>query len=102
VRELQAEIDDANANHDNARADRARVELDLLVDHLAAALGLGGKSRYQGGTAARARSAITHRIRATIRRLADVHPPLGRHLHAAVRTGLYCSYRPEIPTTWRT
>ena len=85
-----------------ARAERAPVELDVLVDHLAAALGLGGRARQQGGTAVRARSAITHRIRATIRRLGDVHPALGRHLDAAVRTGLYCSYRPEVPTTWRT
>ena len=28
------------------------------------------------------------------------HPDLGRHLRHAVRTGLYCCYDPESPTTW--
>src|SRR4029079_18788164 len=67
VRELQAEIDDADAAHDVGRSERARIELDALVDHLTAALGLGGTARQAGGTAGRARSAVTHRIRASIR-----------------------------------
>ena len=68
-----------------ARAERAQVELDAVVEHLAAALGLGGRSRSGAGTAERARSAVTQRIRATIRRLGDEHPELGRHLEASIR-----------------
>jgi predicted ATPase len=101
VRELQAEIDDADAAHDVGRSERARLELDALVDHLTAALGLAGKARQEGGTAARARSAVTHRIRASIRRIGELHPALGRHLDASVTTGTYCSYRPEHPVQWR-
>ena len=48
-----------------------------------------------------ARSAVTHRIRATIRQLEKVNPNLGRHLRHAINTGTYCSYRPERPTPWR-
>jgi len=101
VRELQAEIDDADAAHDVGRSERGRIELDTLVDHLAAALGLAGKARQEGGTAARARSAVTHRIRASIRRIGELHPALGRRLDASVTTGTYCSYRPEHPVQWR-
>ncbi len=100
VRELQAEIDEADDANDLGRADRARVELDALVDHLTAALGLGGRTRKQGGTAARARSAVTHRLRSTMRRIAEVHPTLGRHLQASVTTGIYCCYQPERPVPW--
>ncbi len=32
----------------------------------------------------------------------EVHPELGRHLDASVSTGVYCRYRPEHPTGWRT
>ena len=53
-----------------------------------------------GGTVERARSAVTHRIRAAIRQLDKVNPNLGRHLRHAINTGTYCSYRPEHPTTW--
>lgn len=101
VRELQGEIDEADRHHDLARAERARVELDALVDELAAALGLGGRARTTAGSSAeRARSTVTQRVRSTIRRLEEVHPALGRHLRASVRTGAFCAYSPESPTTW--
>ena len=64
IRDLQEDIDAAEADHDYSRADRARLEMDALVDHLTAALGLGGRARRcRGGSAERARSAVTQRIR---------------------------------------
>jgi hypothetical protein len=100
VRDLQQEVDDAAAHHDSARAERARAELDALVDHLVAALGLGGRSRRAGGAAERARSTVTQRIRASVRRIDAVHPRLSRHLRSSLRTGAYCCYAPESPTRW--
>jgi hypothetical protein len=100
--ELQGDIEEAEAGNDIGRAERAQAELDLLLEHLAAALGLGGRARLGVGTAERARSAVTHRLRSTIRRIGREHPDLGRHLEASVRTGVYCSYRPERPTSWVT
>ncbi len=101
ILELQEEIDEAEVNNDLARAYKSQVELDALIDHLTAALGVGNKTRSAGGTTERARSAVTHRIRATIRQLEKVNPNLGRHLRHAINTGTYCSYRPEQPTAWR-
>ena len=101
ILELQEEIDEAEQHHDLARTYKRQVELDALIDHLTAALGVGHKTRTGGGTTERARSAVTHRIRATIRQLEKVHPSLGRHLRHATSTGTYCSYRPEQPTSWR-
>ena len=83
------------------RAYKSQVELDAIIDHLTAALGVGNKTRSAGGTTERARSAVTHRIRATIRQVEKVNPNLGRHLRHAINTGTYCSYRPERPTAWR-
>lgn len=100
VRDLQAEIDDADAAHDRGRAERARVEMDAVVDHLAAALGLGGRARRAGGAAERARSTVTQRIRSTIRRLDAVDPRLARHLQVSVRTGVFCVYAPDEPVRW--
>jgi predicted ATPase len=102
VRELQAEIDEAEDHHDTGRAERAREELDAIVDHLTSALGLGRTSRPQAATAERARTAVAHRLRATIRRIASVHPPLARHLEVSVTSGTYCCYRPERDVVWRT
>jgi predicted ATPase len=100
IRELQGQIDEAEADNDFVRAERAQTEFDALVDHLAAALGSAGKTRRGGDTAERARSAATHRIRSALRVLDQLHEPLARHLRRSISTGLYCSYRPEHPTDW--
>src|SRR5690606_37684526 len=80
IQELQDELDEADGNHDAARGARAREEMDALVEALSGALGLGGRSRALGSAAERARSAVTWRIRSAIKKVADVHPSLGRHL----------------------
>jgi predicted ATPase len=101
IRELQEDIEEAEGNNDHARAYTHQVELDALIDHLTAALGRGGRTRSAGGTVERARSAVTHRVRAAIRTLEKIHPALARHLDHAIRTGTYCSYQPEHPVAWR-
>jgi predicted ATPase len=99
--ELQAELAEAEEFGDRGRAEKAGLELDLLVEQLAAARGLGGRARRAGGTAERARTAVTWRIRAAVRRIDEANRELGRHLRAAVRTGLWCSYAPERPVAWQ-
>jgi hypothetical protein len=98
--ELQREIDEAHGHNDGARADRAELELDALVGQLSEAFGLGGRSRATGSSAERARTAVTYRVRAAIRRLDQLHPDLGRHLGNSIRTGTWCSYRPESDVSW--
>ncbi|MDQ3895825.1 MAG: AAA family ATPase [Actinomycetota bacterium] len=100
IRELQADIDDARDANDPARAERAEVELDALVQQLAEAFGLSGRSRTTGSAAERARSAVGWRVRAAIRHATEVYPALGRHLQTAIRTGTWCSYRPETAVRW--
>jgi hypothetical protein len=100
IRDLQQEIDGADAAHDLGRAEQAREELDQIVEHLSGALGLGGRARQLGSAAERARSAVTWRIRNAIRKVASAHPRLGRHLENGVRTGTFCVYEPETPTDW--
>lgn len=100
IQELQREIDRADRDHDPARGARAREEMDAIVEALSGALGLGGRSRALGSASERARSAVTWRIRSAIRKIAAVHPALGRHLENSVRTGTYCVYSPERPIRW--
>jgi tetratricopeptide (TPR) repeat protein len=100
--ELAEELEEAEADHDLARAERARVEYDALVDQLTGAVGLGGRARAAGPDPVdRLRKAVSARIRDAIRRIEGVHEPLGRHLANAVHTGTWCAYRPEGPTVWR-
>ncbi len=98
---LQTELVEAEDAHDQGGADKARLEMDWLVDQLMAATGHGGRSRRTGATQERARSAVGWRIRSAIKSVAEVHPALGSHLRDAVRTGTWCSYQPQAPVPWR-
>jgi hypothetical protein len=40
-------------------------------------------------------------MREAIVRIDQSHPTLGRHLQAAVHTGVRCRYSPERDTSWR-
>ena len=94
--ELAEELDEAEVAHDLGRAELARTEYDAVLDQLASAVGLGGRSRAAGPEPIeRLRKAVSARLRDAIRRIDGVHPALGRHLANAVRTGVYCVYRPD-------
>jgi hypothetical protein len=100
IRELQADVEEAEQFNDLLRADRAAAEMDRLVDELSAAVGLGGRARTTGSDQERARSAVTQRVRSTIGRIALHAPPLARRLSNSVETGTFCVYRPMEPTSW--
>lgn len=100
LRDLEAELTEAEAAQDRGRAERIRAERDFLAAELAAAMGLGGRARRAGDPHERARKAVGTRIRLAVDRLAEPHPSLARHLRNSVRTGIFCSYEPEHPTQW--
>jgi hypothetical protein len=101
--ELEEELDEARAWNDPERAARAEVERASLAEHLAGALGRGGRPRRLGSDAERARISATRAIRSALGRLADGDADLGRHLELTVRTGTFCRYAPDprAPITWR-
>ena len=104
LRELQAELDEAAEFNDPARGEAARIEMDALEAHLAAAFGLGGRPRPEGSPAERARQSVTKAIREATRRIAAEDSALGDHLERSVRTGVYCVYDPDPSSrfTWTT
>jgi tetratricopeptide (TPR) repeat protein len=93
--DLRAEIDEADRFADVGRADRARRELDMLLQQLSSAAGLGGRARRVGSAAERARITVQRRVREAIRKIAEHEPELGRHLDWAIRTGTFCAYEPK-------
>lgn len=94
IGDLREEIDEAERFADVVRADRARRELDMLVQQLSSAVGLGGRGRRVGSMAERARIVVQRRVREAIKKLAEREPELGRHLDWAIRTGTFCAYEP--------
>jgi hypothetical protein len=100
--DLDDELSGAEAGADLGRAAKLREEQQFLTAELAGAMGLRGRLRASGDPAERARKAVHMRITTALRIIADVHPPLARHLRQTVSTGRFCVYRPEQPVRWRT
>jgi len=98
--ELAAEEDEADTTGDAERSARARAEREAIIDRLSSDLGLGGRSRTADDWAERARKAVRTRVASALKRIEAEHPPLGRHLRAAVKTGAFCAYDPPEPVTW--
>lgn len=99
--ELENDVDDAEADNDPYRAEKARAERDALIAELSAAVGLTGRARRLGDERERARKAVTARIRDAIGRIERANPELGKHLRGAVQTGTWCTYAPAEPIHWR-
>jgi tetratricopeptide (TPR) repeat protein len=94
--ELQAELAEAERMNDTLRASRLQEEAALLAQHLASAIGLGGRHRRAGSAAERSRVTVTKGIRAAIRAIQRADPVLGRYLGTHVRTGQLCAYVPDL------
>jgi hypothetical protein len=101
--ELRDQLEEAEANNDTGRAAQARAEIDFLARELSSAIGLGGRRRRAGAAPERARLVVTKTIRASLKKIERDHPRLGRLLARTIRTGTFCSYRPDpdSPVVWQ-
>jgi non-specific serine/threonine protein kinase len=103
IQDLREELNEAKRFNDPQRKAELRNELEALVDHLAAAVGVGGRDRKTSSDAERARSAVTKYVKKAIQKIGDAIPSLGYHFAARIKTGYFCSYNPhpDRPVTWK-
>ena len=103
LRDLQAELDDAERTNDLGRSERLSTEIGMVGQELTGSLGLGGRSRAVSGSTERARGPVRKNIRSVVEKIRHEHPALGRHFAAAISTGYFCAYQPEPdhPISWQ-
>ncbi|MEO1051760.1 MAG: hypothetical protein AAFX87_14115 [Bacteroidota bacterium] len=97
---LEAEMREAETIHHYGRLETLRAEFEQLTDQLTSSLGLHGAIRSTHSTDEKARTAVTWRIRNAIKKVGKIHPPLGKHWQASIKTGSYCKYSPETSISW--
>lgn len=100
IRDLQEEIREAEEMNNQGLVSSLNDEYEKLIEHLSHSLGLAGKARQVGSSVEKARSAVTWRIRSTIKKIEKLHPDLAKHLSKSIKTGTFCSYNPEIQIKW--
>ena len=103
VNDLRLDLNQAERFNDPQRKTEVRNELQAIADHLASAVGLGGRDRKTSSDAERARSAVTKCIKKAVQKIGEAIPSLGYHLAARIKTGYFCSYnpRPDRPVAWK-
>ena len=94
IEALRSEIEEAFELGRDDTAETLQDELDRLVGELAAAFGVGGRSRRAASAVERARLNVTRSVRTAIVRITEALPEAGAALDRGVRTGTYCSYAP--------
>jgi hypothetical protein len=101
--DLRQELNQAERFNDLQRKTEVQNELQAIADHLASAVGLGGRTRKTSSGTERARSAVTKCIKKAIQRISQAIPSLGYHLAARIKTGYFCSYNPhpDRPVSWK-
>ncbi|HSR57741.1 MAG TPA: hypothetical protein VLL57_06105, partial [Candidatus Binataceae bacterium] len=100
--ELREELEDAKQMNDFARATRAEEEIDFISAEFSRAIGLGGRNRHAGSPSERARLSVTKAIKTVLAKIAQHNRQLAEHLDATIRTGTFCSYKPDpnSPIFW--
>jgi non-specific serine/threonine protein kinase len=103
INDLRQDLNQAERFNDLQRKTSTRNELQAIADHLASAVGLGGRDRKTSSDAERARSAVTKCIKKAVREIGEAIPSLGYHLAARIKTGYFCSYNPhpDRPVAWK-
>jgi TolB-like protein/Tfp pilus assembly protein PilF len=99
---LQEDMSLAEVHNDYQRTAVLQKEYDDVLDMLSSSLGLNGRTRKTDDPIEKVRSAVTWRIRNSIKKITSVHPSLGKHLSNSIKTGIFCSYRPEKNIPWAT
>jgi hypothetical protein len=99
--DLRSELEEAERNNDPLRMDNARAEIGFITKELVTAYGGNVHARQRDGDLEKARKTVANRLRTTLSKLQHMHPVLWRHLRVALKTGTFCSYNPEQPTSWQ-
>ena len=100
IQEIDEELHEANAHHDEARQIPLQEEKDSIAKQLKSALGLGAQSREFLNPVENARTAVTKRMKSAIEAVERKHTELGKHLTNSIDTGMSCCYRPEQQLPW--
>jgi hypothetical protein len=103
INDLRQDLNQAKRFNDSQRKTEIQNELHAIGDHLASAVGLGGRDRKTSSDAERARSAVTKCIKQAVQKIGEAIPSLGYHLAARIKTGYFCSYNPhpDRPVAWK-
>jgi len=100
LREIEAELAQAEAQNDEARALRLKDEREGVLQYLQACNGHDGQLRKVADAREKVRKSVSNAISRAIAAILADHDVLGRHLRNSIKTGYEVVYDPETPVEW--
>jgi tetratricopeptide (TPR) repeat protein len=100
LEDLRDDLEEAERFNDPHRAERARVEIELLAGELSHVVGLAGRDRPNTAAVERARINVGRAVSHALKKIAEGSPLASEHLQASVRTGVLCAYEPRVSIEW--
>lgn len=100
VRELAAEREQAEANHDSGAIARINARSEELESAAKRLKGLGGRPRSFSHDGEKARKRVFSNIRRAETAIGRVHEALANHLRRSIKTAGDCVYEPGKPIDW--
>lgn len=100
ARDLQEEIQDAEANNDSGRVENLKTDLAMIMTQINGAIGLGGKPRMTSPDLERVRKTVSQGIHRALISIQKDHAPLWKHLRSSLKIGTSLSYQPAGRTHW--
>jgi hypothetical protein len=98
--DLAAELEEAREFNDYERAGRLEEEIEALTKELAAAYGLGGRSRKLDHPGEKARKTISKAVTRTLKHIKANDLNLWGQLQNSLSLGSFPSYKPHPPVNW--
>lgn len=98
--ELRSELVEAQQFNDVGRVAALVEQIQLIGEELKRAYGRGGRARVAASICERARVNVRNNLSTALKIVKRSDHGLWRHLDGALRTGTFCSYRPERPIPW--
>jgi hypothetical protein len=93
--ELAEALRQVKKDGDEQRAVRLEDEFAAIERELRRAFGRDGRARVAAAIAERARVNVTRTVRLAIAQIGGASPKLAQYLNGSIRTGYFCSYRPD-------
>jgi len=91
---------EAQDHNDQARLTIINSEIEAIESALTTARGLGGRHRKLYDQKEKNRKSVAYSINYSFNKIEKMNKIVHKHLKNSIKTGTFCCYKPEKPTSW--
>lgn len=100
VKKLQEDLEEAKSSGNWEQTKEIQKQIDFIKNEMSSAIDLGGKVRKVADSNEKARKAVTNCIQDSLKKIKSENHALWQRLYTSIKTGHFCSYKPEKPIQW--